>query len=90
MTTMDMSLFEIMSRKIAMAATRRRERSRSVPRTWMQATVRLVLHLAGFSCFTIAGFSVSLPAGLIIAGVSCFCLSYLATAKSADSTVTGR
>ena len=46
-------------------------------RTLMQAIVRLVLHLAGFSALTWAGFSWNMTAGLIVAGLSCFVLSWL-------------
>jgi Na+-driven multidrug efflux pump len=85
-----MSIPEYLSRRVAMAATKRRERSNAarVPRTWVQGIVRLVLHLVGFSCFTVAGFWLSMPAGMIVAGLSCFCLSFLSTRS--DSTVNSR
>lgn len=44
---------------------------------WLYALSKLVLHLAGFSLLTFAGFSFNMPAGLITAGVSCFVLSWL-------------
>lgn len=94
MSTYDVPFTEYVTRRMGAVMMRRRERrSLSLPRTWIQTLVRLVLHIAGFSCFTIAGFSVSLPAGMIVAGVSCLILSYLST-KNDDprtpSTMTGR
>lgn len=94
MSTYDMPLMEYVTRRMGAVMMRRRERrSLNLPRTWIQSLVRLTLHIAGFSCFTIAGFSVSLPAGLIVAGVSCLILSYLSTKSDAPhgpSTMTGR
>jgi hypothetical protein len=43
----------------------------------LYSLVRLVLHLAGFSLLTYAGFTVNITTGLIVAGVSCFVLSTL-------------
>lgn len=60
-------------------------RARTEARTWVQTTVRLVLHLAGFSCLTVAGFSVSFVAGMITAGVCCFLLSWLFTSSSTEN-----
>lgn len=73
-----MTLTEYLSRRVAHGVMRRRERrSATLPRAWFQTLVTLMLQLAGFSCFTIAGFSVSLPAGLIVAGLSCFSMAWL-------------
>lgn len=41
--------------------------------------IKLMLHIVGFSCFTLAGFSVSTTAGLIAATISCFAMSWLVT-----------
>jgi len=46
-------------------------------RTILQTTVRLILHLAGFASLTIAGFTWSIAAGLVVAGASFFVLSWL-------------
>lgn len=43
------------------------------------ATVRLLLHIAGFSGLTIAGFSWSFIAGMVVASISCFVMSTLFT-----------
>lgn len=39
--------------------------------------VRLLLHIAGFGLLTMAGFQFSMIAGLVVAGFSCFVMSYL-------------
>lgn len=44
------------------------------------ATLRVVLHLAGFALLTVAGFQWNMIAGLLVAGASCFVLSTLFTA----------
>lgn len=51
-------------------------------RTWVQSLSRFVLHIAGFSCLTIAGFMWDNVAGMIVAGISCFALSTLLTTKN--------
>lgn len=60
-----------------------RERSKaregSPALTWIGTTIRLMMHLAGFGCLTFAGFTVSMTAGLIVAGFSFFVLSWLST-----------
>lgn len=38
---------------------------------------KLLLTLGGFACLTMAGFTFSMIAGLIVAGVSCFLLAWL-------------
>lgn len=47
--------------------------------TWFQSVIRLVMQLAGFSCLTYAGFLWHPAAGFIVAGISCFLLSWLTT-----------
>lgn len=51
----------------------------------IKGIVRLVLHLAGFACLTFAGFTWNMAAGLVVAGISCFVLSWLNTGE--DQTV---
>lgn len=46
---------------------------------------KLVLHVAGFSLLTWAGFSFNMPAGLITAGLSCFVLSWLQRSPASQS-----
>lgn len=54
--------------------------------TVFQSIVRLVMHLGGLCFLTLAGFSVSMTAGLIVAGVSFFILSWLNTANRPSAT----
>lgn len=54
-------------------------------RTRVQFFTRLMLHIVGFSCFTLAGFSASILAGLIVAGCSCLVLSTLLTNSGRQS-----
>lgn len=58
----------------------RENRERIAASTFL-ATLRVVLHLAGFALLTIAGFQWNMIAGLIVAGASCFVLSTLFTAN---------
>jgi hypothetical protein len=79
MVTMESpTLGSFLAMRIALLARKRTDR-RNLPRTWIQTTVRLVLHLAGFSLLTMAGFQWNMLAGLIVAGISCFVLSTLLT-----------
>lgn len=48
----------------------------------MLAFIRLMLHLSGFGLLTYAGFEWSTIAGLVIAGMSCFLISWLVTSPS--------
>lgn len=57
----------------------------------LNATIRVVLHLAGFGLLTMAGFTLNMLAGLIVAGVSCFVMSTLMTRTTAtESTEVNR
>lgn len=47
--------------------------------TLYQAIMRLLLHIAGFGCLTIAGFAFNFIAGMIVMGISCFVMSTLLT-----------
>lgn len=80
MTTIDghLTLTEVLATKVLRAARTKRER-RTIPYSVWSMLLRLLLHLAGFSCLTVAGFTVSLLAGLVTAGLSCFVLSTLMT-----------
>lgn len=69
-----------LSRYLALRlATRSATRSkrRALPRTWVQAIVRLMMTLAGFACLTYAGFTFNMTLGWVIAGVSCFAFTWL-------------
>ena len=48
--------------------------------TLYQNIVRLLLHLSGFGCLTVAGFAFSFIVGMVVAGVCCFVMSTLLTA----------
>lgn len=48
--------------------------------------VKATMTLAGFGCLTYAGFCWNMRAGLIIAGISFFVLSWLITNRSDDSS----
>lgn len=70
---------------IAMRANVRRIKRSSLAtvHTWFQTTVRLIMHIAGFSCLTFAGFTWNIMAGLITAGVCCFAFSFLVAGTDA-------
>ena len=75
--------------KLNKAMTRReraKEREGTYTRTWIGVTIRLMMHLAGFGCLTFAGFTVSITAGLVVAGISCFVLSWLSTGNRPPQT----
>lgn len=58
--------------------------------TVLNAIIRVVLHLAGFSLLTMAGFTFSMLAGLITAGLSCFVLSTLMTRNTTGESEVSR
>lgn len=74
------SLTQFLFWKVGKAlAKRERAKEATHAHTWVQAFVRLMTHLAGLGCLTWAGFTVSITAGLIVAGFSFFVLSWLST-----------
>jgi len=87
-TTLDNpSISQFLVFKLGKAITKRKEAKSNVAtraHTWVLTTIRLIAHLAGFGCLTFAGFTVSMTAGLIVAGLSFFVLSWLST-QTADS-----
>lgn len=75
------SLLTFLAFKINKAIARRassREASTRT-RTLYQAIVRLLFHLSGFACLTVAGFAFSFIAGMVVAGICCFVMSTLLT-----------
>lgn len=93
MTTMEIpTVRSVLAMKLAnsfaRSATKRERKARSTNRVnaVLNATVRVVLHLAGFSALTFAGFTFSMAAGLIVGGISCFALSTLLTRNANDET----
>jgi hypothetical protein len=96
MTTFDdanPSLSQFLFWKLGKALSKRdkaktREGTRAY--TWVQVIVRLMAQLAGLGSLTLAGFTVNITAGLIVAGISFFILSWLSTGqpstKDSDNT----
>lgn len=85
MATMDnLTLTGFIIHKLATKKARRAEIavSRNHPR--FLSFVKLMMHIAGFSCLTIAGFKWSIIAGFVIAGISCFALSWLLSNTSTN------
>lgn len=81
MTEIDrLSLLGFVTQKLAIRRARRTQRANAVP--WLQSLARIVMHIVGFSCLTLAGFSWNITAGLIVAGISCFAFSWLVTSPS--------
>jgi len=80
MTTMDVpTVGQFVTLKIAkFFASREKTKEANAP-AWFQTVTRLVMHLAGFSCLTYAGFIWHPAAGFVAAGISCFLLSWLTT-----------
>ena len=72
--------------KLGKAISKKQATARSHARTYLQSIVRLVLHLAGFGLLTIAGFTWNILAGYVIAGLSCFLLSWLTASDNRSST----
>lgn len=66
---------------LAKRISARKERSNRLPNI-LQTLTRLVLHIAGFSCLTYAGFQWNIIAGMITAGISCFIFSWLFASAS--------
>lgn len=54
-----------------------RKRETTISSSIVATLFRFAMHVAGFSCLTIAGFALNFAAGMITAGVSCFALSWL-------------
>lgn len=62
--------------QLAKRISARKERVNRTP-ILFQVMLRLLLHIAGFSCLTYAGFQWNITAGMIVAGLSCFIFSWL-------------
>lgn len=56
----------------------------------LNATMRVVLHLAGFALLTMAAGRFNIIAGLTVAALSCFALSTLLTRNGNDETEVSR
>lgn len=62
-----------------LAKRREAKQGKSRARTWFQAIVRFLFSIAGFGCLTLAGFTINITTGFVVAGVSFFGLSFLTT-----------
>jgi hypothetical protein len=71
--------FQFAAWKLGKAMDRSIDKKVTRVRTSAQTTIRLMLHIVGFSCLTIAGFTASITAGWIVAGFSSLVLSWLMT-----------
>src|SRR5688572_33134581 len=87
MTTMDVpTVGQFLTLRMAKFFDKRGEAKRATHAgTWIQTVTRLVMHLAGFSCLTYAGFLWHPVAGFVVAGFSCFVLSWLTTSNQPAS-----
>lgn len=81
------SLRRFVAYKVGTLLDRKDKQSRNRTRTRIQSIVRLVLHIAGFACLTIAGFSWDPAVGFVVAGLSCFALSLLSTTGESEPTM---
>jgi len=75
---------------IAVKLTSRSRRATTMPRvhTWYQELFKVLMHLGGFACLTVAGFSFNFPAGMIVAGMSCFVFSWLTQSNTSMNETT--
>lgn len=75
---------DFLAAKLHSVLISKRTRRVSTPVTAvLNAIVRVVLHLAGFSLLTLAAFQWNIIAGLATAGISCFVFSTLMTRDTA-------
>lgn len=88
MTTMDVPTFGqfVTLRMAKFVGERGKAKQVAHAGTWIQTVTRLVMHLAGFSCLTYAGFLWHPVAGFVAAGLSWFLLSWLTTGKQQSAT----
>jgi hypothetical protein len=79
---------DLIAVKLANRSRTRRDAVATNARTWVQELVKLLMHVGGFACLTIAGFSFSFRAGMIVAGVSCFVFSWLTQSNTSMTETT--
>jgi len=94
-TTMDVSGLPsipslVLMRLASALSSRSRTKAKRSASPVIQALTRFVLIVAGFSCLTWAGFSVSFTIGLVAASVSCFLMSWLFTGNTAQEATDTR
>lgn len=76
----------VLARKRQREASNGSRTSLSTVNAVLVATVRLLLHVAGFGLLTLAGFQWNIIAGLVVAGLSCFVMSTLMTRNADNAT----
>jgi hypothetical protein len=89
MTAMDNpGVLQLIFYKLTKATAQRREakaRGMTHARTWFQSTVRFLFSIAGLGCLTLAGLTINITVGLVVAGVSFFVLSTLLTGGKSET-----
>jgi len=88
MTTMDVPTFGqfVTLQMVKFFANKGKAREATHAGTWIQTVTRLVMHLAGFACLTYSGFLWHPVAGFVVAGLSCFLLSWLTNGKQQSAS----
>lgn len=79
------SLTQFLAWKLGKAMDRKATKEKRA-HTFLQTTITLMLHIVGFSCLTIAGFTWSITAGWVIAGISCVVLARLVMLPTPPTT----
>ena len=59
------------------AMSKRKESNNESRASIIAPLIKILLTLAGFGCLIFAAFVVSMIAGLVVAGISCFLLAWL-------------
>lgn len=74
------SFTQFLAWKLGKALDKRADKAKYRAATVTQTIIKLMLHIVGFSCLTLAAFLWSIIAGLVVAGISCFVFSWLLSA----------
>lgn len=84
------SLLNFFAWKLGKAMDRSASKKENRAHTLLQSTIRVMLHIVGFSSLTFAGFYWHVIAGLIVGGISCFALSWLLTTTDTPQPPQGK
>jgi hypothetical protein len=79
------SFRQFVAYKLGKAIDRSATKERRV-RTFVEASIRILLHIVGFSSLTFAGFYWHVIAGLVMIAISCFVMAELLTSTNPPST----
>lgn len=79
------SVIQFLFWKLGKALSKKKATAHARTRTQFQSIIRLMLQVGGFCLLTIAGFTWHIIAGYVIAGLSCFLLSWLTTSEPNSS-----